>query len=440
MGVGGAGDAARGRPAEAGPARGADDVGGAATRGGRSSGAGGCSEPVLGGARAGPVANGGRGRTGGGGGRRAHPPGGGQPSRAERHDRLRLVAGGDLRRADVFSDQLDDERDARRSAHQVHRGEVGGSQARGGDGVGEHLDGVLDVVDDHRLELAAVDEDLDVCRRHEHLGRRVRRERFLRPSGLAAQFERGMAPGALVAAAQLFPHVGSSFGEMLAEPTEQQVVEALAADRVVATGHADDLEPVTRALQHGGVEGASAEVVDGHVTAGGHIGGRGGAGARGDRRAEVVHRRGHGLVDEGHLAEAGATCGIDQRCPSGVGPSHRMGEHCGGGLAAVGPQRSLGDERCEHGGGSRSCVDGGAAEQQGCGEAECCLGRAFDPIGMRPGQLLGGGADDELPVGRQHHGRRKPSVAVDLERRHPPPARPAAGLGRRDADGIGRPG
>ena len=93
------------------------------------------------------------------------------------------------RDAEPLADQLTNEWQARRTAHQEHRVELVDGEAGVDHRVLHQIDGAFDVVDDHRLELAAVHDDVAVGHRHEHLGRGVRRQCFLGPPRLRQQIE-----------------------------------------------------------------------------------------------------------------------------------------------------------------------------------------------------------------------------------------------------------
>ncbi len=205
------------------------------------------------------------------------------------------------------------------------------------------------------------------------------------------------------------------------------MVEVLPADELVPAGLTDDLEPVVGALQHGGVERASAEVVDADV------------GADRDVFGGVVDRCGDRLLDEGDLAEPGPFPGGEQCLPAHTGPTHRVGQDAVRRGGPSGAQPALGDDHPQDCSGGVDRVERIAADEDRGTGAERSLRGPFEPIGMDAGEVVGRGADDQLALGGAEHGGGDPAVAFQFERRD---RQWSSRIGRRGqrADSSGRPG
>ena len=328
----------------------------------------------------------------------------GQPRRAERHHTLRLVAG-DHPRAEPLRHQLADQGHTRGPADEEDGRQIVHLHAGVEDGLLHQIDRALDVVDDHRLELAAVDDDVAVGDGHEHLGGGVRREGLLGPPGLHQEVQGGPLPLAVLTGHHLVPEFLVHLGEALAEVAEQAVVEVLAADVLVAARHADHLEPAGGALQERGVEGAAAQVVDAHVGAHLHV------------FAGVVDGGGDRLVDQFHLLQAGPLGGLHQCLAPYTGPAHRVGDDAArGGLPVA--QAALGDDGADDRRRRIAGIHRLAAQQQRRRRAQRPLRGALQAIRMHAGQVVGGGAHGELAVGGEEDHRGDPAIAFDLQRGH----------------------
>ncbi len=197
---------------------------------------------------------------------------GGEGGRAEGDGVLgvRVDEGGPVERR---GDHLCDQRDPGGAPDQQHGAEVGGLHLRRAQRAGERADRRLDLRPDHVFELAAGEPDVEVPVRQEHRDGRlgVDRQRLLGRDAVLPQPGQGDA-GLRVAQVELAERAAGAEVDV----GEDGVVEVDAAEPFDALGAAEDVDADGRALaQHGGVEGAAAEVVDGHRVAVAEVPGRG---------------------------------------------------------------------------------------------------------------------------------------------------------------------
>ena len=188
---------------------------------------------------------------------------GGERGRAEGDGVLgvRVDEGGPV---ECRGDHLGDHRDAGRPPDQEHGVEVRGLDPRGAQRAGERADGRLDLRPDHVFELAAGEADVEVPVRQEHRDGRfgVDRQRLLGGDAVLPQPGQGDA-GLRVAQVELAERPAGAEVDV----REDGVVEVDAAEPLDALGAAEDVDPYRALAQHGGVEGAAAQVVHGHRVA-----------------------------------------------------------------------------------------------------------------------------------------------------------------------------
>ena len=221
--------------------------------------------------------------------------------RAEADDLVGVDGAVGLFAAEELLDGLLDHRDAGRAADEQDLVDLRDGLLGVRERLLERVDGALDEVLDHALELGARELDLHVLRagrvrRQEgqvDLGLRRRRQLDLRLLGGVLEALQHQLVAADVDADVLL--------ELLDQPLDDAIVEVVAAEVRVAVGR-DDLDHVLRDLEDRDVEGAASEVVDRDDLL------LGGAGLA---LAEAVREGGGGrLVDDALDLEAGDTAGV----------------------------------------------------------------------------------------------------------------------------------
>ncbi len=239
---------------------------------------------------------------------------------AEGHGVLRVNVDGDGS-TQLGLHQLGHQRYARRAAHQQHRRDLLGSDAGGVEGPAQRPDRLAERWADHRLELATGDPDLGLHTGEQHRNRRlaVSGQRLLGLDALLAQAgERGQRGGVVVVESVEGPI------ERSGHEAEDGLVEIDATQAIDALGGTEDLEAGRGLAQHGGIEGAAAEVVDGDDLARFDTG-----------RAGVVDGGRLRLAQRAHVGEPGQANRLRQQIELVGAPVGGMGQRDGVGLPAL---------------------------------------------------------------------------------------------------------
>ena len=336
--------------------------------------------------------------------RRAVFGGEGRRAQGDRVLGVRVDEGGPVQRR---GDHLCDQRDPGGPPDQQHGVEVGRLDPRRAQRARERADRRLDLRPDHVFELAAREPDVEVPVRQEHRDGRlgVDRQRLLGRDAVLPQPGQGDA-GLRVAQVELAERAAGAEVDV----REDGVVEVDPAEPFDALGAAEDVDAGPALAQHGGVEGAAAEVVDRHRVAVAEVPGRGVVG--GGRLGLGDHPR---LRDARELRDL-----LEQFAPVGP-PVGRVGEHDVRRRAALG----LGDLRdgvLEQRGEQRGDRVRCAAEHHRRRVAEAALELPADPLRAadRP-PVRGLAGDQRVVVAGVDHGRRDHRPVVEGDHLHPRP-------------------
>jgi hypothetical protein len=176
-------------------------------------------------------------------------------------------------------------------------------------------------------------------------------------------------------------------GDLCGHPGEHRVVEVDAAQVLDTRGPAEHPGAVAGVGQHGGVERAAAQVVDGHDLAGPDATGGG-----------VVRRHGLRLGDQGGPEHAGEVDRLADRVTLVRPPVGRAGDHDLVRWAAL-PLRHPGHHGGQQPGGQRLGRERRAAQQDRRVVAHPALELPGQALGLAAPPALGGLPDQQLAVG-----------------------------------------
>jgi hypothetical protein len=294
--------------------------------------------------------------------------------------------------------QLGHEGDPRRAADEQHPVEVAGRDPGAVHGAAQGGDGLPERPADELLQLRPGQAHLGAHRGQDHRDGRlgVAGQRLLGLGALAPQ------PG----------QVGDDRGVVAVELGDRVADEPqhVAEDRLVdvdATEPLDALRPaehgedaVVGAAQHGGVEGAAAEVV--HREDGARLQ---------PLRRGVVVGGGHRLGQQPGAGDAGAAGRGGQQVELVRPPARRVAHHQPVRRPALatgdGTDRPLQDAAHQQVGGER-----GPTQQQRCGVAEAALELPRHPVGFGHGAAHGRLPDQDVAAGVDVHDRRHHRTVV----------------------------
>ncbi len=314
-----------------------------------------------------------------------------------------------------------DQRDARRPPDQQHRVQVVGTQAGRRHHAGQGLDRRTEQRSDQLLQLGALQEHLALLAADPDRDgdRRLPRQRLLGvhagPAELGDRGRRRLAVGAVVEGRPVGPQSAQ-------DVAEHRLVDVDAAQALDALGPAQRLEPPVRPPpQDGGVEGATAEVVDRDGLPGGEA-----------FRLRVPGRRGHGLGQQPGRRDLHQPQRLAQDVTLELSPVRRMGHGDGRRRTSLGLPDG-GDDPPEHLGEAPVDGDRRTPQQQWGRVSHPALEPAGHAIGLVRSAPFRRVAHEEPAVRRQQHDRRHRRRPVP-ERRHLGPA--VAGRGR---GGVGGP-
>ena len=284
-----------------------------------------------------PVGGDPRDRHGNRGRRRLGPLlGRGQDGRSEGDRVFRLFVQHD-RPGQRILDHLPDQRDSGRAADQQHRGQLARLDLRCLQGLEQRHDRRLDRGVDHLLELGPGQSHfgLAVRQQHRYPGVGLHRQRVF---GLQADLAQPGHGGRMLRVTPI--ETGQRAVGELVDVRQDRFVEGATAKPLDTLGQAEQLDAVSGAAQHGGVEAAPTQVVhrDG-VTFDEATGGR------------VVRRHRLRLGDRVDLlGQPGRADRLGERLPAAGGPVRRVGERHSVRLRPEGlrdPGHHVLQERCE---------------------------------------------------------------------------------------------